>query len=76
MYLRKAKKILLLVSDNDFIDKIENSEELIISAFKKKYIIDNKITEDSQTAQSIAIMLGLFDDNKKALNHLKEIIKM
>ena len=73
--LRKAKKILLLVSDNDFIDKIENSEELIISAFKKKYIIDNKITEDSQTAQSIAIMLGLFDDNKKALNHLKEIIK-
>lgn len=73
--LRKSKTILELLDDFELISKIEESEKLLMKSFTKEYIKDNKVCEDSQTAQSIAIALNLFDNQKVAVNNLLRIIE-
>ncbi len=73
--LRKAKMLFGLCSVNKYNNLIDDMLDGYIKNFKEKYIRNSAVVCKTQTAQALALELGLFEDNAKAFEQLLEIIK-
>lgn len=73
--LRKASEIFLILNDKETSERILSFQKSLCRNFKDKCIIGNEVYCKTQTAQAMAIGLGLFDQNTQtAYQVLKQFI--
>lgn len=75
--LQKASALFHIVGQDDRADEAEKLERDIKDAFRKKFVSNNAVSCLSQTAQSMALTLGIFqvEEREAAYQELLKIIK-
>ncbi|MGN1062601.1 MAG: family 78 glycoside hydrolase catalytic domain, partial [Candidatus Scatosoma sp.] len=73
--LRKAEEIYRILGDECKKVKAQKLEIDLTENFRKKRIKDHTVDCETQTAQAMAICLGLFEDDDKAYRNLLRIIE-
>lgn len=64
-FLRKAKDLFLVMEQKDRAACAERFEEALENAFRRKHIKDGYVSCRSQTAQAMALVLGIFKDTER-----------